>query len=141
MSISFEREDRWVELQTFSDSEVIEYLTSKLNSDKNRFKVVASPKFCNCVMAKFEDVNFIIHADYTWIELSFDRADTEKMAHVIEEITKWDKFSKTEKTFYVEINEDNSCTIIFENGYATCGDYRRRFGDDKIRITPFKSNS
>lgn len=139
MSISFEREERWVELQTFSNKEVIEYLTSKLNAAKNRFKVSANPKFCNGVMAKFENVNFIIHAEKTWIELSFDRADTKKMSYVIEEITKWDKFSKTEKTFYVEIDEDNSCTIIFENGYATCGEYRRHFGNDKLKITPFKS--
>ncbi len=140
MSISFEREEKWVELQTFSIEEVIEYLTSKLNANKNCFKVSAKPKFCkDVVMAKFEDVNFIIHAKKTWIEISFDRADTEKMSYLIEKITKWDKFSKTEKTFYVEINEDNSRTIIFENGYATCGEYRRYFGNDKLKITPFKS--
>ena len=90
-------------------------------------------------MAKFENVNFIIHAKNTCIETSFDRADAEKMSYVIEEITKWDKFSKTEKTFYVEIDEDNSCTIIFENGYATCGEYRRHFGNDKLKITSFNS--
>ena len=139
MSISFEREGKWVELQTFSNKEVIEYLTLKLNANENRFKVSANPKFCDGVMAKFEDVNFIIHADKTQIELSFDRADTEKMSYVIEEITKWDKFSKTEETFYVEIDENNSHTIIFENGYATCGDYRRHFNNDKLKITSFKN--
>ena len=138
MSISFEREERWVELETFSNNEVIEYLALKLNINKPRFKFSAKPKFCNGVMVKFDNVNFIIYATKTWIELSFEQANAEKMSPVIEEITKWDKFSKTEKTFYVEIDENSSRTIIFENGYATCGDYRRRFGD-KIKITSFKN--
>ena len=140
MTISFEREGRWVELNEFSNNEVIEYLALKLNINKPRFKFSAKPKFCNGVMVKFDDVNFIIYADKTWIELSFEQANAEKMSPVIEEITKWDKFSKTEKTFYVEIDENSSRTIIFENGYATCGDYRRRFGD-KIKITSFKNNN
>lgn len=137
MSIGFKRSGKWVELQTFSNEEVTEYLTSKFKDNKNRFRVLAKPKFCNGVMAKFENVNFIIHAEKTWIELSFERADTEKMSHVIEEITKWDKFSKTEKTFYIEIDENNFCTIIFENGYETCEEYRRYFGNDKLKITFF----
>jgi hypothetical protein len=140
MSISFVRNGKLVELQEFSNHEVIEYLAKKLNIDKTRFKLVAKPKFCNGVMAKIDDANFIIHANKTWIELSFDQADSEKLSTVIEEITKWDKFSKTEKTFYVEINENGSRTIIFENGYATCGEYRLHFGDDKLRITSFKNN-
>ena len=62
------------------------------------------------------------------------------MAVVIEEITKWEKFSQTEKTFYVEIDEGNSRTIIFENGYATCGDYRRHFGNNELKITGFRNS-
>lgn len=140
MSVSLWRKDRWVELEYFSNSEVIVYLALRLNISKPRFKISAEPKFCNGVMVKFDDVNFIMYADKTWIELSFEQANAEKMSHVIEEITKWDKFSTTEKTFYVEIDDNRSRTIIFENGYSTCGDYRRRFGDN-IKITSFKNNN
>lgn len=41
----------------------------------------------------------------------------------------------------MEIEEaEGSHTVIFENGYATCGDYRKSFGD-KIKITSFKNNN
>ena len=140
MSISFERNEKWVELQTFSNNEVISYLALKLNTDVPRFKLSAKPRFCNGVMAKLNDTNFIIHAEKTWIELSFEKANSPQMAVVIEEITKWEKFSQTEKTFYVEIDEGNSCTIIFENGYATCGDYRRHFGNNELKITGFRNS-
>ncbi len=139
MSISFERNGKWVELQEFSNHEVSEYLASKLNIIDSRFSVVAKPKFCNGVMAKLDDVDFIIHAKHTWVELSFNQANAERMSEVIEIITKWDKFSKTEKIFYVTIDEDSSRTIIFENGYATCGEYRRHFGNDELKITTFEN--
>lgn len=137
MSISFERKGKWVNVQTFFTKEVIEYLTSKLNTNQSHFKVSAKPKFCKCVMAKFEDVNFIICAEKTWIEISFDKANAEKMTSVIDEITKWEQFSKTEKTFYIEIEDGDSCTIIFENGYATCEEYRRHFKNSELKITIF----
>ena len=140
MSIRFSRNGKWVDLQTFSNNEVISYLTLKLNIDAPRFKLSARPKFCNGVMAKLDDTNFIIHAEKTWVELSFDKANAPKMAVVIEEITKWEKFSQTEKTFYVEIDEDSSRTIIFENGYATCGDYQRYFSNYELKITSFKND-
>ena len=64
----------------------------------------------------------------------------EKMFDVIDAITKWDRFSKTESKFYVEIKEEKdsiySYSVIFENGYAACGEYRRKFGE-KIKITKF----
>lgn len=137
MSISFERNGKWVALQEFSNDDVINYLALKLNIDKPRFKISAKPKFCNGVMALVDDVNFILHAKHTWVELSFNQANAEKMSEVIEIITKWNRFSKTEKTFYVEIDENKSRTIIFENGYATCGEYRRHFGNNELKITGF----
>lgn len=137
MSISFKRNGKWVELETFSNNDVIGYLGSKLNINNPNLIIAARPKFCNGIMAKYDDAYFVIYANKTYIELSFQQIYAEKMSEVIETITKWDKFSKTEKTFYVEIDENTYRTIIFENGYATCGDYRRRFGDDKIKITSF----
>lgn len=103
MAISFARKGKWVELNEFSNQEVIEYLASKLNTEKNYFKLLAQPKFCNGVMVEFDGVNFIIYAKNTWIELSFEKANAQKMATVVETIEKWDKFSQTEKTFYVEL--------------------------------------
>lgn len=138
MSIRLERDGKWVELHEFSTNEVINYLNSKLNINNPHFRIAAKPGFCNGVMAKYDDVYFIIYANKTYIELSFQQIYAEKMSEVIKEITKWDKFSKTEKTFYVEIDENRSRSIIFENGYATCGDYRRYFGE--LKITSFKNN-
>ena len=140
MSISFERNGKWVELQEFSNTDVIDYLASKLNINNPHFRVVAKPRFCNGVMAKFDDVYFVIYANKTYIELSFQQIYAEKMSEVIREITKWDKFSETENTFYVEIDENSSRTIIFENGYATCGEYRRHFRNDELKITTFKDS-
>lgn len=132
MSITIERNGELVKLETFSNKDVVMYLMLTLNADEKRFKVVATPKFCNGIMAKFDDVDFIIYARNTCIELSFDKTDAKKMSYVIEKITKWDKFSKTEQSFYVEINERNSRTVIFENGYKTCGYYRRLFSCIKV---------
>lgn len=129
-----------VTVEEFTNKEVIQYLTLKLNTREPRFSLVAKPKFCDVVMVRLDDVNFLVHARHTWIELSFDQKDSKKMEEVVETLKMWDKFSKTEKTFYVEINEGTSHTIIFENGYATCGEYRRHFSKDKIKITSFKSN-
>ncbi len=144
MSITLERNGKWIELQYFSNEEVVRYLAVTLNANNFRFRKVSKLKFGNSIMAKYDDAYFMIYADKTWIEMSFDGNYREKMSEVIETITKWERFSKTEPTFYVEIEEGKgshtySYTVIFENGYATCGDYRRRFGD-KIKITTFKNN-
>jgi hypothetical protein len=144
MSITFERNEKWVELQCFSNKEVVRYLSVTLNANAFRFREVSKLMFGDCIMAKYDDTYFMIYADKTWIEISFDGNHREKMSEVIEAITKWDRFSKTEPTFYVEIEKGKGShtylyTVIFENGYATCGEYRRRF-DDKIKITSFKNN-
>lgn len=47
---------------------------------------------------------------------------------------------KDRKNFYVTIDENKSRTIIFENWYSTCGEYRRHFGNNKLKITGFKNN-
>lgn len=137
MSISFRQNGKSVELEELSNNDVIWYLTSKLNINNPHLKIAARPKFCNGIMAIYDDVYFVIHANRTYIELSFQKIYAPKMSEVIKAITKWNKFSKTKKTFYVEIDENSYRTIIFENGNNTCGDYRRRFGDDKIKITNF----
>ena len=140
MSITFNRNNKWVDLETFSTDEVVSYLSSQLNTaDAIHFEVVAEPHFCNVVMARFDNVNFIIHAEATCIELSFDKSHTSEMGKVFEAITNWDKFSKTEKTFYVQIIENKSHTVFFENGYESFLDYRERFSRYKqFLITEFK---
>ena len=139
MSITFERNGKCVKLQTFSTDEVVSYLSSQLNTDAIHFEIVAELKFRNVVMARIDNVDFIIHADQTYIELSFDKSHPFEMDRVFEAITKWDKFSKTEKTFYAEIIKGNSHTVFFENGYETCLYYRNRFSDYKqFLITEFK---
>ena len=137
MSISFERNGKMVNLQTFSNNEVVSYLSSRLNNGAQRFMLIAKPKFCNGVMVRYDDVYFIIHAERTYVELSFNRNDISKIKAVIEEISKWDMFSRTEKTFHVEIYEDNSYTVIFENGYATKAEYQRYFRENNIKFTDF----
>ena len=136
-SISFKRNGKEVVLNCFSNDDVISYLTLKLNTDVPRFKILAKPKVCNGVMAKLDDTSFIIHAEYTWIELSFNKADTPKMAVVIDEIKKWERFTQTEEKFYVEIDEGNSRSIIFENWFESCEEYRKFFDKYEPKITIF----
>lgn len=137
MSISFTRDGREVVLNEFSNKEVINYLNSKLNACEPRFKVVANPVLGKSIMVKFDDINFIVFANYTWIEISFEQANSKKMAVVINKITKWSRFSKKEKTFYVQFDDGDSCTIIFENGHETPAYYRERFNVDDSKITVF----
>ena len=135
---SFYRGERWVTLEYFSNKEVTDYLTDTLNTEKERFTVTGKPKFCGGILAEFDGVSFIIYAMQTYIELTFAKKNLDKMSEVIEKLTKWSSFSKTETTFYVEKAIDDSYTVIFENGYASCGDYRRYFHDDNLKITKFK---
>ena len=137
MPPSFERKGRQVP-KTFSNNEVIKYLKTKLNTDEHRFEILAKPKFCNGVLAKLDDTPFIVYANNTWIEISFDRADAEKMTPVIEKFTKWSRFSE-KQPFYVKIDEESSRTIIFENGYVEPEAYinGRYFKNDEPKITFF----
>ena len=105
MSITFQRNGRWVELKEFSNEEVSRYLAETLNDATVQFREVANLKFGASIMAQYDDVHFLICAKETWIEIAFDGNDREKMSRAIETITKWDKFSETEPTFYVEIEE------------------------------------
>lgn len=138
MSVSFYRNGRWVELANFTSKETAEYLDSTLNAEEKRFAIAGEPRFCSGILAEFDGVSFIIYAKDTYIELTFAKENREKMSAVIEKITKWDKFSKTEDTFYVEKAFNESYIVIFENGDATCGDFRRYFRDDDLKITKFK---
>lgn len=72
MSIRFRRNGKVVELQCFSNRDVVWYLEETLNTDDLRFRVVSKLKLGNCVMAKFDDVYFMIYADKTSIEITFD---------------------------------------------------------------------
>ena len=137
MSVNLERKNRFVELETFTTDDILTHLSLRLNVIDPHLRITGRPKFCNGVMAKFDNTSFIIHAEETSIELSFDKDEAFILKPVIREIMNWDKFSKTEQTFYVTIDEDNSRTIIFENGYASCEDYRRFFNGEEISITIF----
>lgn len=64
------------------------------------------------------------------------------MNEVIRTLIRWDKFSKTETTFYAEIEEGEntqnySYTVIFENGYVATWEYRRWFGE-RIKLSFFR---
>ena len=139
MAISFKRDGEWVELHEFRTEEVIHYLETKMNQKTKKFLISAKPNFGNSVMANFDGVNFIICTDGTQIELAFEKKDAEKMSPIVEQITKWEKFSDTEKRFYVNVDsdKDNTRSVIFENGYSTCGEYKRFLSNKELDFTTF----
>lgn len=143
MSITLQRNGKFVELYEFSNEEVVKYLSAKLNTKAVRFRVISKPKFGNSIMVKYDDVYFMIYAYRTCIEFSFEGIYREKMSSVIDVITEWNRFSKTQPTFYVEIEEgrgsDNySNTVIFENGFISCGEYKENFKNYEVKITKFQ---
>ncbi len=71
MSISFRQNVKSVELEELSNNDVIWYLTSKLNINNPHLKIAARPKFCNGIMAIYDDVYFVIHANRTYIRVGF----------------------------------------------------------------------
>ena len=73
------------------------------------------------------------------VTLAFEKKDAEKMSPIVEQITKWEKFSDTEKRFYVNVDsdKDNTRSVIFENGYSTCGEYKRFFSNKELDFTTF----
>ncbi len=138
--ISFERDDRWVELETFSSEDVVNYLDKALNEnqEKKRFESLATSKWCKGILASFEGTSFIIFANLsTCIEFTFNVRDFEKMSEVIEVLKKWDKFSKTEFKFICDFEEGNTHITIFENGYVSTARYKSHFHKHKLSITKF----
>ena len=137
MSIKVKRNGKQVELQCFSNDEIVKYLTESFNAKFLKFRLVAKTRIHHhTVMAKYRGVYFMINSKETWIELCFDKQFEEEMTDVIKAITRWSKFSHVEPTFYVEIDNESSRTIIFENGNATIEHYKERFGDE-LKITKF----
>ena len=130
--ISFERNGIWVKLYEFKKEEVAEYLENNLED----FKIIANSTYAQSMLVVIKECPFIIHTRATLIELSFFKDNVEDMLPVIQKITEWDKFSDTEPTFYVQIKKENSCSIIFENGYASVNSYKNRFGEDLV-VTNF----
>lgn len=123
MSFRIRRNGRVYEVECFSNREVVRYLDKTLNTNDLRFRQVSQLKLGDGVMAKFDDVYFMIYTDTTSIEIAFDGHYRDEMNEVIRTLIRWDRFSKTETTFYVEIEEGKdtpnySYTFVFENGYA-----------------------
>lgn len=131
--ISFERNGRNVKLHEFSNEDVVKYLRSELTE----FKVIAIPRLGNVVLVAYKDVCFGIYAKATCIELSYNPKEKEKMLKLIDVIKKWDKFSQTELTFYVQFEDEETYHTIFENGYATSREYERTLQNVNLKITEF----
>lgn len=103
-------------LNTQWNNEVVEYLASKFNSINPRIIVLSKSVFINATLAKFDDVSFIINGANECLELSFTKIDTDKMEPVIQEILKWDAFTKHLSAFYVKVDKDTSRSILFDTG-------------------------
>lgn len=103
-------------LRTQWNEEVVEYLASKFNSINPRIIVLSKSVFINATLAKFDDVSFIINASNECLELSFAEVDTDKMELVIQEILKWDAFTKQSSRFYVKVTDGTSRSILFVSG-------------------------
>ena len=117
------------------NEEVVEYLASKFNTNNPRITVLHETLFTNATLAKFDDVTFIINAACGYLELSFQRSDAQKMEHIIQEILKWDAFTKHSSRFYVMVNKELSRSIIFDNGrYQGPNGYKQFFHRYEIEI-------
>jgi len=98
------------------NGEVIEYLASKFNSINPRIMVLSKSVFINAALVKFDNVSFVINAANECLELSFAKVDTDRLEPVIQEILKWDAFTKHPSRFYVKVDKDTSRSILFDSG-------------------------
>ena len=103
-------------LKTKWNDEVVKYLVSKFNTLNPRIIVLSESVFINVALAKFDNVSFMINAAGECLELSFAKVDTDKMEPVIQEILKWDDFTKHSGRFYVKVDKDTSRSILFDSG-------------------------
>lgn len=122
------------------NNEVVEYLASKFNSVNPRLIVLSKTVFINATLAKFDNVSFIINAANECLELSFAKVDTDKMEPVIQEILKWDAFTKHSSSFYVKVDKDNSRSILFDSGERYSPNaFKRYFHNYETEITLIKN--
>ncbi len=73
--------------------------------------------FINVALVKFDIVSFMVNAVTECLELLFAKIDTDKMKTVIQEILKWDAFTKYLSRFYVTVDKDTSRFMLFDFGY------------------------
>ena len=122
------------------NEEVVEYLASKFNSVNPRIIVLSKAVFINATLAEFDNVSFIINAASDCLELSFAKADTDKMEPVIQEILRWDAFAKHSSRFYVKVDKDTSRSILFDNGiHQSPNEYKRHFHRYETEVTRVKN--
>lgn len=122
------------------NEEVVEYLASKFNSVNPRIIVLSKTVFINATLAKFDNVSFVINAAGECLELSFAKVDTDKMDSVIQEILKWDAFTKHPSRFYVKVDKDTSRSILFDSGvYQSPNGFRRHFHRYETEVTQIKN--
>ncbi|MBO5179589.1 MAG: hypothetical protein J6B87_04510 [Clostridia bacterium] len=118
------------------NDEVIEYLASKFNSINPRIIVLSKSVFINAALVKFDGVSFVINAANECLELSFAKIDTDKMEPVIQEILKWDAFTKWSSRFYVTVDKDTSRSILFDSGYIQHpNQFKRHFHKYQTEVT------
>lgn len=103
-------------LKTEWNNEVVQYLASKLNTINPRIIVLSKSAFINATLAKFDNVSFIINAANECLELSFAKVDEDKMQPVIQEILKWEAFTKHSSRFCIMVDKDTSRSILFDSG-------------------------
>ena len=121
------------------NEEVVEYLASKFNSFNPRLIVLSKSVFINATLAKFDNVSFVINAAGECLELSFAKVDTDKMDPVIQEILKWDAFTKHPSRFYVKVDKDTSRSILFDTGvYQGPNGFKRHFHRYETEIIRIK---
>ena len=103
-------------LRTEWNDEVVDYLASKFNSITPRIRVLSKSVFINATLAEFDNVSFIINAANECLELSFAEVDKDKMEPVIQEILKWDVFTKHSSRFFVKVKKEISHSVLFVSG-------------------------
>lgn len=133
MSYAFAGKTKW-------NNEVVKYLDSKFNSINPRIIVLSESVFINATLAKLDNVSFIINAAGECLELSFAKVDADKMEPIIQEILKWEAFTKYASRFYVKVDKDISRSILFDTGeHQSPNEFKRYFGNYETKITIIKN--
>lgn len=110
------------------NEEVVEYLATKFNSINPRIIVLSKTVFINATLAKFDNISFIINAAGECLELSFAKADADKLKPVIQAILEWNAFTKHLSRFYVKVDKDTSRSILFDSGkHQAPGQFKHYF--------------
>lgn len=137
MSIHIERDGKSIRLNTFITEDVLKYLELAFAFLGKNLEIMINPKTGNSVLVKVDDIYFTVYARDTHIETAFNGRVGDTAQNVIQLLTRWNQFSSEIDTFYVTLQDKETTSFIFENGYIPADEYKYRFKKFNPIITYF----